>query len=86
MCINDKIGIGVDAIRVIENKYYVGKKTKMDIAQQSVSNVGINNMLLFSNVIREYHDLQSNATMLYFFPWKSMWKMEEVRGKVLQCG
>jgi len=32
MCINDKIGIGVDAIRVIENKYYVGKKTKMDIA------------------------------------------------------
>jgi len=32
MCINDKIGIGVDAISVIENKYYVGKKTKMDIA------------------------------------------------------
>jgi len=33
MCINDKIGIGVDDIRVIENKYYVWKKTKNDVSQ-----------------------------------------------------
>ena len=34
MCIDDKIGIGVEAARVIENKKYVWKKTKIDVSQE----------------------------------------------------